>query len=499
MQLLIRRDGALIDVSPDGTSPLPPELIELLRPHLYYEYRVPVHGHNRYDPDGRRAPSGMDITPRYMYAIEEGRLTTTFGLMQRVVRVLREAGHDIWFVDLSPPRRRPRCYQGDMDNCRRYVTFRPGQAECFEAIIRSECGIIKAPPGFGKTEMLIAICHYYPYAKIHITVPHVDIVASIVRRLSATIPDVGHVGGGRKHYGDRVTVFSADSLHLSDGEADFLLGDEGHLLIAPRSADNIGRIYRYTRNYTFTATPDGRLDGADERLRMFFGEIIYDMPYPEAVRLGLVCPILVRWLPMNFETDPVGDRTGVPKLRWGLWRNQQRNGAFAADARQYPADHQILMLCATVEHAINLWQHLPEFSVCHGVMKVDELEDLKRAYRLPANFTHVTASVRDGMRGAFERGELKKVIATDVWMTGVDFASLPTMYRLDARESSIISTQGPGRVSRIFRGKEFGEVVDSCDYFNKSFYRKAGVRRRTYASNGWEQQWPRFGRLGGLA
>jgi len=96
------------------------------------------------------------------------------------------------------------------------------------------------------------------------------------------------------------------------------------------------------------------------------------------------------------------------------------------------------------------------------------------------------------MREQFETGELKRVIATDVWATGVDFEALQVLYRVDARESQILDTQGPGRVSRIHpaSGKEYGEVIDCLDAFDKTLKRKSETRKRHYAALGWSQDWP---------
>jgi superfamily II DNA or RNA helicase len=199
---------------------------------------------------------------------------------------------------------------------------------------------------------------------------------------------------------------------------------------------------------------------------------------------------------MSLPANPAAGKGGVSKKRWGLWRNDLRHAAFAADARAYAADHQVLMLCETIEHAVHMWQHLPEYQLCYAALADEELNFYQRHHYLPQNFQPMTPTLRDGLRAAFERGELKKVIATDVWSTGVNFPHLQTLYRLDGRESGIVNTQLPGRVSRIVAGKEVAEIVDSCDFFDKGFYRRARTRRQHYANNGWENHWPRFGRRG---
>ncbi len=493
--VLIRRSGTLIDISPDGRSPLDPRIVELLRPALSYDHKTLLRGHQRYGPDGN--PQNIEVETRAMYAIEEGRLVTGFGFIYRISEMLQQVGITPHYINLSPPKREG-VYEPNWDNVRRYIEFRPKQEECLHYITQNECGLINATMGFGKTYMFEAIAHLYPRAKIDIVVRLKDVAARIARQLSRSIPNVGQIGGGKLINGDRVTVYTAGSCHRATGDADFLLADEAHLLMTEQTSRAMAQAWRFTRNFAFTATPEGRLDGADAQLEMFFGRQIFYLPYPEAVALGLVVPIHVRWLPVRLEDcggiNPAHDKHGTTKMRWGIWRNQGRNQRIARDVREnYPDPNtQILILVATIDHAIMLWQNLPEFALCYGSMDDEDLERYKRNHYLPENFVPTTPDRRDAMREAFERGELKRVIATDVWATGVDFEPLQVLYRGDARESQILDSQGPGRVSRIHAasGKQFGEVVDCLDIFDKTFKRKSETRKRHYAALGWSQDWP---------
>lgn len=495
--VLIRRSGTLIDISPDGTSPLDPHIVALLRPLLTYEHKTVLRGHNRYSADG--TPHNIDIELRNMFAIEEGRLVTGFGFLTSIAQILQGNGITCHYIDISPPKP-PGVYEPDWDNLRRYVQFRPKQEECLWYITQNQCGLIDAAMGFGKTELFTMLALLYPRARFDIVVDLKDVAESIVRRLSKTLPNIGQVGGGARYYGDRITVYTAGSAHHCDGRADFLLADEAHLLMTTETSRAMAQAWRFTRNFGFTGTPDGRLDGADAQLEMFFGRKIFYLSYPEAVSLGLVVPIHVRWIAVNSDYNPAKDKVGVPKLRWGIWRNTDRNRAIAEDVRQnYPDPNtQILILTDTTEHAIMLWQFLPEFALCYGsAIERDDLDRYKKNRYLPENFQETTPERRNEMRSQFENGVLKRVIATDVWATGVDFVNLQVMYRTDVRESSIRAAQGPARVSRIAPGtnKAVGEVVDICDNWDKSFRRKSDVRRRHYAKLGWTQTWPGNGRL----
>lgn len=114
----------------------------------------------------------------------------------------------------------------------------------------------------------------------------------------------------------------------------------------------------------------------------------------------------------------------------------------------------------------------------------------------PRDEPQMISARRDRMQLEFEEGTLKKVIATDVWSTGVDFPQLSVLIRADARSSEIIDIQAPGRVVRRHdaSGKEYGLVVDLMDHFDPTFLRRSQQRRRNYKAQGWEQVTPGEGR-----
>lgn len=491
MQLLIRRLGTLVDVSPDGRSPLPSHILDRLEPEFTYDHQRFVRGPDAYDPvEGYR--ERIVVEPRNLFRVEQGRFTTGYGFIPRLTRILRQDGHDVRYKDLSPPRVRPKCYNADWDNLRANFNPRPRQMECLEKMARCDGGIINATMGFGKTHLFTAICWLYPYAKVAIVVKPKDVAERIVRQLTRHFPNVGYITSGKKLRGDRITVFTAGSMHHSDGDFDILLCDEAHQLMSEHYSKLLGSSFRLTRNFGFTATPAGRMDGAHVKLEMFFGPEIFNLPYPEAVRLGLVVPIRVRWLKKSWDHNPAHNKTGVPRMRWGVWRNQARNQMFAQDAREnYDDNTQVLMAVATVDHAIHLWQFLPEFTLCYSANEQRDWDGYKRSGMLPSSFQPITTARREEYRTAFEEGRLKKVIATDVWSTGVDFERLQVLYRCDARESPELCSQWGGRPSRIYEGKEYSEIIDSMDDFDKNMKRKATKRRNIYKEHEWEQDWPR--------
>jgi superfamily II DNA or RNA helicase len=411
-----------------------------------------------------------------------------------MVKRLQKLGCPAQLIDASQPRKRPNCYVPDWGNVRGRIEFRARQEECLNIVSRAPCGIIKAVTGFGKTTMIGAAALLFPEARIDVVTKSVDVAERIVRSLKRLLPKVGMIGDGYKQR-ERVTVITAGSLTHSDGDADFLFADEVHQLATINFSTALAARYRNSRNFGMSATPYARMDNAHAVLEPLFGPMVFDLPYQQAVELGLVVPVRVNWLPIRLTHNPAERYSHrVAKKRHGIWTNYERNRMIAAAVNEYPDTHQILILVETIEHAVHLGLHLPDFSLMYSQMAPEDYFAYKRQKLLPEGYTTLTDYQKHDMRSQFEAGTLRRVIATDVWSTGVDFEQLNVLVRADDRDSDIVDVQGPGRVCRIYTApdgtkKEFGEVLDCMDTFDPTFYRKSMGRRNSYKLLGWEQNW----------
>jgi superfamily II DNA or RNA helicase len=473
--------------------PLDLELVNSITKDLKYQHVEQVHGAAQRNPiTGQR--QFFKTTEYKLFRYEHGKVTLLGGYLARLVPRLKKLGVKAQFVDRSPTRKRPNCFVPKWENLTGRIEFRPRQEECLQTITRVPCGIIKAVTGFGKTTLIGAAALLFPEAKIHVVTKSVDVAERIVKSLKRFIPRVGFVGDGSKQW-ERVTVITAGSLAHSDGDADFLFCDEVHQLATVNFSTSIAQRYKHSRNFGLSATPYSRMDNAHAVLEPLFGPMIFELTYQDAVGLGLVVPIRVKWLPIRMTFNPVERYSNrVAKKRYGVWTNLERNRIIADAVRSYPADHQILILVETIEHAVNLGHLLPEFTLVYSAMFPNDCAAYKKRGLLPKDYKPLTDYDKHRLRGEFEAGTLKRVIATDVWATGVDFEQLNVLVRADDRDSDIMDVQGPGRVSRMYVSpegvkKEFGEVIDCMDTFDSTFYRKSMGRRNSYKLLGWEQNW----------
>jgi len=489
----INRCGNVLTLSRADGMPFDLDFVAALTKDLKYSHVEQIHGAGQRNPlTGQR--QYFKTTEYKLFRHEHGKIVILGGYLARIAARLKKLGCTATITDTSPPRKRPNCFTPRWENLENRIQFRARQEELLKTIARVPCGIIKAVTGFGKTTSIGAVALLFPEAKIHVVTKSVDVAERIVKSLRRFIPKVGMVGDGYKQW-ERVTVITAGSLAHSDGDADFLFCDEVHQLATINFSTSLAQRYRHSRNFGLSATPYARMDNAHAVLEPLFGPMIFELTYPQAVELGLVVPIKVKWLPIRMTFNPVERYSNrVAKKRYGIWTNIERNRIIADAVRSYPEMHQILILVETIEHAVNLGHLLPEYTLVYSSMFPSDCAAYKKRGLLPKEYKPLTDYDKHQLRDKFESGELKHVIATDVWATGVDFEQLNVLVRADDRDSDIVDVQGPGRVSRIYVSpegvkKEFGEVIDCMDTFDSTFYRKSMGRRNSYKLLGWEQNW----------
>jgi len=483
-----RKGGNILEISTDGTAPPPEPIKRLLEQTLYYTQIKHLYGEDRLDPISM-VRKKQDFIPKFLCRPDEhGRIVCGFGFLSRVKYMVEQENYAIRYVDKDPPRARPKCYDAHPEHALKHFQFKPRQEECLKAIMRYPCGVVHAITGFGKMVMMAMTILSYPYAKFHIITRSGNLVEKTVDFLTRYIPNVGQIGYGKHRRGHQVTVLTAASLHHSDFDADFILCDEAHELIADNSVGFLTE-YRNAKPFAFTASPTGRSDGADIRMEGVFGPTIFYISYQEGVQLGLVVPIRVEWTDVAIDRNPCADMDDTKKKRWGLWQNDARNESIARKARTFGDDDQIMVLVETIEHAVHLRRYLPEYTLVYGANESENIYSYKSSGLIEPDYRALDARTLLNMRREFEQGSLKKVIATGVWSVGIDPCQLTALIRADGSASEIRDIQAPGRVSRTHEasGKEVGIVCDFRDSFDTGYYNRSRKRHKHYGNMGWEQ------------
>ncbi len=489
-EIIMRHGGNIIELSLDR-GPLPPEIDNKLKAILQYTHLTSLRGVDAYDVMGNYRPTRSET--RILHRVDSrGRLICSDGWRYRLQRTLQEMGHTVVCLSTDSPHPRTDRFDTDWDRIFECMDLRARQDEMMAAYETREQGYMNIPPGTGKTHLIAAYCLSHPKARIHVITDGVDIINRIYRHLIKYIPNVGLVGGGKRRFG-RVTVISADSLHvvgegfddpLSKKSADVVIFDEFHKAGAPSILTQLAK-YQNCKRYGLSGSVE-RFDGGDVQLEGIFGEELFSMTYQEAQALGLVVPVFVEWVKMDFDMPEIAESNGDHLERGGLWRNEKRNQKLAEKVREFADDVQVLVMVDKVDHAVHLKQFLPEFQLCYGTMK-EYSTHVRTGMLDPANEPPMTPYRREKMRQQFEDGTLKKVIATDVWSTGVDFTGLSVLARADGRGNDTLDTQIPCRANRVVEGKPHALIIDCMDGFQNTLLRRSNARKRNYIKKGWQQ------------
>lgn len=434
------------------------------------------------------------------------RIGTSFGFHENIVSVLEANGYSVTTRYSSKMERQivaernETVYKPRWDRIDEFLKtgfkYRLKQDLALQLMAQHECGRINCPPGWGKGTSILLACILFPKAKIDVAVDSVAILHQrLYPELSANLPSVGLVGGGKRIMGCRVMCYNADSLHHARPDADFVFVDEGHQAAADKFAANLAQ-FEHARMWAFSASWDMRLDNKDMRSEAAFGPIRMTVTYQEAEEAGIVVPMEVQCTDVVMDEDPCEDiDNDTDWKRAAYWRNEVRNELIAKDARSYGDDVQVLIPVETLEHALALKQKLPEFKLVYSPSSNSDFAYLQSEGLLPENFQIITEERKAKRTRMFTKGKLKKVIVTTVWNAGVDFRHLEVLIRADGGGSAINDVQIPGRNSRTNKAlmkygkpvtKRVGIIRDYNDVFNEKAEGRSNRRKNNYKKNGWK-------------
>jgi superfamily II DNA or RNA helicase len=415
---------------------------------------------------------------------------TYAGMYQHVLDGLKRLEYDYYMMDSRPPPPK-----ADMSLCQ---DLRPLQDGALDALLNMKQGIIECPPGFGKTFLICQYARIVPNPRMLITTPRTSVVNGIMRRVSGATEEFNGFNvslmNGSKKFSKKmsmsdVIVSTSKSLHKIPVDwADIIIYDECHGCATEQQIAVLER-FEGCRMFGLSASPDGRLDGADMEVTGMFGPIVYRVTYQQALEAGLVCPIIVHMVDVDMRKIQLNKNTSDDKKQQIYYRrNERRNELIAQCARTFKDDEHVLILVKTAEHALFLRLLLPDFHVVHGGIDEERWKqfcDLGLVADTPEFRTSIKDLDMELMEEAFEEGRVKKVIATPKWREGVDFPTLSGLIRADGSSGSIDSIQIVGRLSRISPGKEYGTVYDFNDIFSSTTERKSKARRKHYETQQW--------------
>lgn len=367
-------------------------------------------------------------------------------------------------------------------------TWRDNQRSILEDILTTTHGQYVAATGAGKSYLILACCRLFPRARILITTYSKTVLRGLHKELVREGIDAGISASGVPYREGRVMLCTVGTLaKMADRVFDFTFLDEKHECATLSRIHTLQRV-NTVRAYALSANHNDRRDQADRWLEAVFGDCRVSANHTDAVKDGDIVPVEVRWLaiPNAKQTTLAGSHPQFERVCY--WRNQERNELAAKYAKKLSDQgQQVLLYVKTVEHAYQLWRLL-KCPVVHSPVTPKDWKARKEREALPDNIGHIPDKVyMDKIKSEFESGELKLVIANQVWQRGVNFVHLRHLFRLDASTTQIDATQVTGRVTRKAENKDVGVIWDFLDRFNGSTTRRAARRRAAYAKIGYQQ------------
>ena len=365
-------------------------------------------------------------------------------------------------------------------------SMRPGQEETFAYLATKQCGMINCPTGYGKSFVITHLPLVFPGTRILVVTTKSEALRGLYERSVEVCGDkalICKVSGEAKakYRADAdLIVCSAQSMHQIPSDwPQLVVYDECHGAATNTVTPQLDRFIHYARMFGMSASPTGRQDGADLLVQAYFGPVIQEVSYEEGVAHGAVVPLrCIIYTVRGPDVRP--GRNNAETEREAYWRNDLRNDAIRdACAELFKPTDQILLICKTAEHVLELWKRFPEASLVLGDLSKDKkLKLVKDGIILESQIPIIEAFEPKAIEKSMNEQKTRVTIATTKWSEAVDLPYLLAVIRCDGTQGLIMATQVAGRTSR--KGTAEGILVDFYDDFGPTYVRRSANRISQY-------------------
>lgn len=356
------------------------------------------------------------------------------------------------------------------------IQLRPNQVDPvdqMEAHLRRHGhGVLKAPPGSGKTVAGLEIARRFG-VKVGVLVHQTFLMNQWQERIEQFLPGVkvGKVQQNRCEYDADIVLMMAQSVSAKEYPAElyerigFLLVDEVHRF----SAETFQRsIVKFPARYRLglTATPD-RADGLQWIFQGHMGKIAVEMTADREVPQVYIVPSALKYLP-NPRVLMVRGKQNLSKVINYVSESGARNRQiveFAVQAAE--KKRRVIVFSDRRQHLIDL---------------AEEFKAQAKARGVNATFGFFVGGMSEQERAIASSRQV--IFATYQFAKeGLDIAELDTCI-LATPKSDIIQTVG--RIQRVVPGKPRPIVIDIVDSAIGLCSGLARKRREQYEEQGWD-------------
>lgn len=343
-----------------------------------------------------------------------------------------------------------------------------GQVDAVKAMFKSVQGQVIAPPGVGKTEIVLAFAAACKTRTLVVVHTH-DLFKQWTDRAAVSVPEmeVGKIVGKECTIG-HLTIATAQTLkrYLNEGgkfwrQFGALVIDEAHHSAAETWEWILNACPAYYR-FGVTASQK-RSDGRQALVSFAIGPVIYKMKFKSQV------PMTVQ--PFYTAFFSKWNAQQYTRLLREVVNDDLRNEIIAKIAlAEIDAGNTVLVLSRQIKHLDNIYTMMQK----HGPMSVG---------RVKVVTGHLAKRQRDMMIQGMRDGDVRCILGTQLFEEGVDVPRINRII-LAFPGTAITALQKVGRGSRKFEGKTNTIVYDIVDEDVAVLARQWLDRRSWYSSVG---------------
>lgn len=333
------------------------------------------------------------------------------------------------------------------------IKFRDYQTKAIKTVCERQSGVVEAIMGAGKTILAAGIISAYPGKKVLFLCPNLDLVSQahnsfieaglkskIVSRDDKKITNANVIVSNMQIF---KTLDLIDlSIHF-----DILFVDETHLAIKKGGTlEKILSMLMAPVRIGLTATLP-KDEESKLQLEGLIGPVIFKVDANEGIDQGFLVKPTVKLIPVpeDGKLKQIINYKAIYKA--GIVENKVRNGLIVDEVKSIVAKKKtVIVFILEIKHMENLSKMMKKEGIAHECV-FGETETIKR----------------DRIKKQLTSGKINVVIASVVWVAGLDIKTLSYIILGAGGRSETRALQAIGRVLRSSDGKTNAHIIDFLD------------------------------------
>lgn len=352
------------------------------------------------------------------------------------------------------------------------ITLRPDQKEQVLAALRAQRGILVAPTGTGKTILVAAIICSLKANRILFLMEEKGLMHQTAKEFRKFGIKCGLAGDGYKEFNNDVVLglrqtvaLNLDQLHKFDA----VIVDEAHHV---RSLDGqYGSILlEVDAPLRLGLTATMQEDNKDLMcVEALLGPTIQELSIEKAAELGILALPKIRIVKTPEDHEIRELRSYAEVYGEAIVHRNRRNRMIMQLAKEYNDENKsVLIMITQIDHMENLLQQGEHVGVNAEIVWQD-----------------VDGKTREEIRMEFIEKKILTVIASRVWVEGVNIPNLDVLINASAGKKDLVTLQKIGRGLRRTEDKDRVVIVDFFDPCHMYLIRQFGERVSLYCDKGW--------------